>query len=319
MKIVPIKVESVSRTKYKFVEWMLHNVCNHDCSFCGQSIKDGSKRWLSIEQYKTYADKIIKLCEGNPFWIQFTGGEPTLFPELLELMDYVKNKGAYVSLISNGTRTLRWWQELKDKKCLDYLYVTYHSEQTDDYKHIVDVLNMFHDEPIQTVCLITHSVTSVNLAIEARTYIEQNTGTLILFKAMMLGDFDIFATYTNDQLNEVKKSYSFGINRNTKTQHAFPKKYEMVGKLLVTYDDGSNKIVDSQYLLKNNQNNFINWNCEVGIDTMRIVVDEIYRGVCEVGGKQFSLQDDFSFSNNSIKCTKTKCVCNTDIVTTKIK
>ena len=57
-------------------------------------------------------------------------------------------------LITNGSRTLRWWKECKDAKILDLLYVTYHPEQTTDYKHVAEVLNLFHDEPTKTNCLI---------------------------------------------------------------------------------------------------------------------------------------------------------------------
>jgi len=319
MTIVPIKVEPASQTKLKFVEWMLHNVCNHDCSFCGNSIKDGSKRWLTIDKYKEYADKIINLCNNQPFWMQFTGGEPTLFPELLDLMDHVKSKGAYVSLISNGTRTLRWWEELRQKKCLDHLYITYHSEQTSDYKHIVDVLNTFHSEQVNTICLITHTATSIDLAIEARKYIEEHTGSTVLFKAMIIGDYDIYELYNTEQLIEVKRSWSFGVNRRTKTPPLYPDSHKMVGMLSVTYDDGSVKRIDPQHLLKSKQHTFINWNCEVGMDTMRIVVDEVFRGVCEVGGKQYSLDDNISFSTEGITCSKRLCTCTTDLVTTKTK
>ena len=35
MKIFPIKVEKAIPTDQKFIEWKIHNVCNHDCSFCG--------------------------------------------------------------------------------------------------------------------------------------------------------------------------------------------------------------------------------------------------------------------------------------------
>ena len=172
---IPIKVEKAVKSECKFVEWKIHNVCNHNCSFCGLENKDGSQRWYSLETYQEYTDKIVDSCNGEPFWIQITGGEPTLFPELIELIKYIKQKGGYTSLISNGTRTLRWWNELKESKSLDQLYITYHSEQTSDYQHIVDVLNVFHNDPTETICLITHVITTVDLAFEASDYIKNHT------------------------------------------------------------------------------------------------------------------------------------------------
>jgi organic radical activating enzyme len=318
--MIPIKIEKAVPANIKFVEWMLHNVCNNDCSFCGSHIKDGSKRWLTIEKYKAYADKIIAACDGYPFWIQFTGGEPTLFPELSELMEYVKQQGAYVSLISNGSRTLRWWEELKQKKLIDHLFITYHSEQTTDYKHATDVLNLFHDENVETVCMITHTIESINRAIEARNFINDETGTLVLFKAMMISEYDIYSLYTHNQSDEVKKTRTHGKKSSSKKHSIVPKEHRFGGVLKVTYDTGISVNVDSQYLFKTKQNNFFNWTCSVGIDTMRIEVDTVFRGVCHVNEKQFSLDEsNISFSDAPTICDKQSCFCSIDIETTKIK
>ena len=70
---------------------------------------------------------------------------------------------------------------------------------------------------------------------------------------------------------------------------------------------------------KTKQNNFKNWKCAVGIDTMRIVGNNIYRGVCGMGDVQYSLDDDFKFSDDFIVCNTDRCFCTTDLITTKIK
>ena len=152
MKIVPIKLEKLITPKFKSIEWKLHNVCNYDCSFCGSEHKDGSERWKDLETYKMYVDKLVKAAGDMPLWIQFTGGEPTLYPKITELLQYIKSKGAYTAMISNGTRTLRWWEEFKDADVIDNLYITFHTEQKADTVHIGKVLNLFHDKPVKVVC-----------------------------------------------------------------------------------------------------------------------------------------------------------------------
>jgi len=156
MKIFPIKVEKATQVDYKFIEWKIHNVCNHNCSFCGSQHKDGSQRWFSLEKYKEYTDKLVEACGDSPFWIQITGGEPTLYPDLIPLLAYMKSKGAMISMISNGSRTIRWWKELQEENIIDYLFLTYHSEQTDNYQHIEEVINLFHNQPTEVICLLTH-------------------------------------------------------------------------------------------------------------------------------------------------------------------
>ncbi len=316
MKIFPIKVEKAVKSDMKFIEWKIHNVCNHNCSFCGDRHKDGSQRWFSLEKYKQYTDKLMEANKGLPFWIQLTGGEPTLYPELLELMQYMKSKGAMISLISNGSRTLRWWKELKESKVLDNLFVTYHSEQTENYQHIAEVINLFQDEPIEVICLMTHVLNSIDKVFEAYDYIIENTGALVTIKAMML-NYDIYSQYSTDQLAKLNKSnWIAGHKRSSKVLPSA--QYKINHKLKITYNNNLTMHVDPQQLMKQQKNNFFGWDCNIGANSMRVDYDVIYRGVCEVGTKK-SLNDPIlSFTDDFITCTSKDCFCGTDMIATKI-
>ena len=320
MKIFPIKVEKAIPTDQKFIEWKIHNVCNHDCSFCGSRHKDGSQRWFTLEKYKEYTDKLVAACGDSPFWIQITGGEPTLFPDLLPLLEYMKSKGAKISLISNGSRTLRWWKEAKELKVIDYLFITYHSEQTNDYKHIAEVLNLFHEEPIEVVCLITHSLNSLDQAFKARDYLVENTGATVTLKSMVFSDFDIYELYTADQLAKLKKNnWIYGKLRDTKAVSLIPNHYKINHTLKVTYSKNDIAInIDPQMLMKNKQNKFMGWDCDIGSKNMRVDYDIVYRGVCEVGGKVHLDDPELKFTDDYIKCTRNQCVCGTDMIATKL-
>jgi organic radical activating enzyme len=318
MKLFPIKVEKAIATDQKFIEWKIHNVCNHDCSFCGSRHKDGSQRWFSLEKYKEYADKLVAACDGSPFWIQITGGEPTLYPELLPLLQYMKEKGAMISLISNGSRTLRWWKELQEANVLDYLFITYHSEQTNDYQHITEVLNLFHNAALEVVCLITHSLNSLDRAFEAREYIVANTGAVITLKSMVF-NFDIYEFYTADQLASLKKhGWEYGALRETKGKSTLLAHHRINHTLKITYNKNFSTNIDPQLLMKKQQNKFLNWDCAIGGSNMRVDHDVIYRGVCEVGGERHLDDAVIEFTNDYIPCTSPQCFCGTDMVAPKI-
>lgn len=78
-----------------------------NCSFCFRN-KTGDN--YKIKNLKNYEKIVDKLCELNIFnWINFAGGEPTLFKELPNLLQYSKNKGFNNSLITNG------WKIATDK------------------------------------------------------------------------------------------------------------------------------------------------------------------------------------------------------------
>ena len=316
MKIFPIKVEKAIKQEYNFIEWKIHNVCNHDCSFCGSIHKDGSQRWFSLEKYKEYTDKLIETNKGKPLWIQITGGEPTLYPELLELMTYMKSKGIMISLISNGSRTIRWWKELQESKILDNLFITYHSEQTDNYQHIADVINLFQNDPVEVICLMTHVLNSIDKVFEAYDYIIENTGALVTIKAMMLTN-DIYSQYSKEQLIKLKQSnWIPGKKRTTKL---LPNsEYKINHTLKITYSNNLTIQLDPQQLMKQQKNNFFGWDCNIGLDNMRIDHDVIYRGVCEVGGKRSLNDTTIDFTDDFITCTNKDCFCGTDMIATKI-
>ena len=93
--IYPIHVKRSVPQPFKVINWKLHNVCNYSCSFCGKGNNSGNERWFTLEKYKSIVDKIAEACVGTPFYIVYTGGEPTLYPELMELLHYSKSKGAW--------------------------------------------------------------------------------------------------------------------------------------------------------------------------------------------------------------------------------
>jgi organic radical activating enzyme len=318
-KLIPIAVEKTIPMIYKFVEWKIHNVCTYDCSFCGDRHKDGSQRWFSLDTYKEYTDKIIEACNGKPFWIQLTGGEPTLYPDFLELLKYIKNKGGMTSVITNGSRSLRWWEELKEANVLDLLQITYHSEQTKNYEHIVDIINLFHDQPVDIHCLITHVSDTIELAFQASEFIKANTGALVIVKAMIIRDYDIYETYTDAQLKKLKLLNGvFGDLRKSKKKSTIPIFLSYNHRIKISYDNGTTETSDPQTIMKNQENNFFGWSCNIGIDTMRVDHDLIYRGVCEAGGVIQSLSSNkISFADTPLTCDKTICFCGTDIIANK--
>ena len=182
-----VKIQAHDKFPYKLVEWKLHDKCNYDCIFCGEENKAGHKGWDDFESNKMIVDSIVKSAEGEPLWIQLTGGEPTLYPKFLELVQYIKEQGAYVCILSNGSRTLRWWKQFQGTRLIDMLFLTFHSQQKADYKHIEQVSNLFLNDETIVVCIGTYTADSIDYLIEGMDYILDNTGNYITTNAMDLG------------------------------------------------------------------------------------------------------------------------------------
>lgn len=83
--------------------------CNCRCAMCGMWEKP--KQRISLSDAKQVIDFLVK----NRFLIlYFTGGEPTLHPDIAEMVRYASSKGLITTMTSNGTAPLKILRKLKE-------------------------------------------------------------------------------------------------------------------------------------------------------------------------------------------------------------
>ena len=90
--------------KYK-INLHILEACNFKCRHCFS--KFGTKKALPVEDWKKIVDNCIALADVDEFNI--AGGEPMLYPGLTEMVQYIRNKGVKVSLITNGSLMDEEW------------------------------------------------------------------------------------------------------------------------------------------------------------------------------------------------------------------
>jgi radical SAM protein with 4Fe4S-binding SPASM domain len=78
--------------------------CNLNCVHCYCNMPPGDKKAISDEltsqEIRDFIDQTV--AEGC-LWLCFTGGEPLLRPDFLDLYSYAKSKGLFVVLFTNAT------------------------------------------------------------------------------------------------------------------------------------------------------------------------------------------------------------------------
>jgi uncharacterized radical SAM superfamily Fe-S cluster-containing enzyme len=84
--------------------------CNLDCPLCfagsGTHLAQGGFE-LTRAQVELMLDRFVA-AEGNPEVIQFSGGEPTLHPQIIEFVELAQAKGiTYVMINTNGVKIAR--------------------------------------------------------------------------------------------------------------------------------------------------------------------------------------------------------------------
>lgn len=315
-QIYPIKVEKVNRTKIKLVEWRLSNVCNYKCSYCPSIFNNGSKGFLNLEQYINVIDNLYKTNDDSILWFQFTGGEPTLYPKLLDLLQYIKTKNGYTSLISNGSRTIRWWKELANLNVLNRLYLTLHSEFQVDPMHLIEVNDLMQDMD----CLVTVFVTAPADTVKFKLAVKNHNTILAYANAIShlkpLTELESFQNYSEDQWKIINQSLytmspKFIINQDKKKKYIESVPW-FTGQVKVTFSDNSSQTNFAQHFIDNKLNKFYNWLCDIGKSSLVIECDEVYRGICRQGGCLGNINENISWASDSIICKKEYCNCAAD-------
>ena len=102
-------------SQMKRCEMILTEYCNFSCVYC-RGLKDyiyGDRKHkqLSLEEVKRNIDY---WCEGTPLEnIRFSGGEPTLHPDIREIVEYAKYKGiSRIAISTNGSNKYELYKEL---------------------------------------------------------------------------------------------------------------------------------------------------------------------------------------------------------------
>lgn len=319
MKPFPVKVVLDQEIDYFQVTWKIHNICTYDCSFCEPTYKNGDQRWLTLDEYKLMVDKLLVAAGNKRLWISFTGGEPTLCPHFVELAQYIKSKNCYLSLLSNGTRTIRWWKELRDAGVLDVLTITVHPEQNADPEHISELLNLFLDEPTKTYCWITSTKDTVKQAIDAHIYLCKTTGAEVLVKAMFITGYDLN--------NYIDPAYQLYIKHRAGARGLLYNKKKLANvppapnTIRIYMNDGSSETVTTENAVRNDMHYFEGWECYVGEFQAFIDYYKMHRGSCFLNTDQYInlLTDDVSFWTTPVTCERPTCLCGADIISTKIK
>lgn len=92
--------------------WEMTSRCNFNCPFC--YIKDNTiKNEIAFEDVKDVIDTLVR--EGL-FEVYLSGGECLLLKDFLKIYRYIKEKGVFVTVFTNGSlideKILACWQEL---------------------------------------------------------------------------------------------------------------------------------------------------------------------------------------------------------------
>jgi 12,18-didecarboxysiroheme deacetylase len=116
---LPPHLLQFSRDKKPVVVWNITKACNLNCVHCyAHATKRAFERELSTEEAVKVLDDLAQF--GTPV-VLFSGGEPLIRPDLVDLADYAVKKGMRAVISTNGTLITK--KKAKELKRIGLSYV----------------------------------------------------------------------------------------------------------------------------------------------------------------------------------------------------
>jgi MoaA/NifB/PqqE/SkfB family radical SAM enzyme len=333
----PIKIINNQHNDMLNVRWNPNNVCNFKCRYCFPESNTGTHRspqdlQLVIDNF-SYMLEQYKTIGKTRFHFMIAGGEPTLWKELGTFMREMKSRfDMYFTLISNGSRTLRWWEEHSSE--IDDAHLTLHVAEG-NVEHMLDVADILYEAGTKTTVKVLMDPEYWDTAVEWVEYMKKySKHPWFIQVAEVIEQEQVYSKtnkkrYTEDQLKYIDKESKrwpgplwFWRNRHLFKDHL--KIYESKavlenGKIL--------KAKPGTYLNKD-VNHFKGWECNIGLETVYIDWAGEIKGSCNAhvfnADPYYNILDKdfiekFNLKNEPIICPYNDCYCLPETHVTKFK
>ena len=322
-----IKIENNFDNNILRIQWPVGNLCNRKCWYCFPGANTGDQPFpKDVELLQRNFSALFKQYERigrNKFDLLFTGGEPTLWKELPQIIKYLKdNHNIFIRTLTNGYRKLSWWE--KNKDIFDQVEISIHNEEL-NIKHIVDVCDYLFESKKMVVANVLMDPKNFEKCIQILESLKTSKHPWPIIAKTVF--FNGIPDYTNEQ-----KEYFTNIRHRMPSKELLEEIYSANSKgtqYQVVYNTGEIfKLPHDRWIALEELNHFYGWKCNLGVESIQITPDGRLTGNCmqplyedenfyNILDKDFAEQ--FNPKIQSITCKQVTCTCTTDIHLTKEK
>ncbi len=314
-KLIEIKN---SNSRVLRINYDLGNTCNYKCWYCFPDANTGTVKFPDVDVVKKNVvhliDQYLKLNIVDEIQLSLLGGEPSLWRELGEFAEYIsKNTKCKLYLITNGSRTLRWWEEYA--QYFTSINISVHHEQA-NLDHLEKLADILYKKNICffTDVLMDHNAWDKCLGIVERLCATKNKFMVLAKPIHINGE-----TYYTEEQRQYMQSH---LKRKPalKTIIKYWKIFNNIPSITATFDDGKKiKTKNEHYFIVNLLNNFQGWQCNLGINFLFIDRNGNLTGTCKQ--KLFGLDYYYNINDSEfidkfnvqsitpVTCEQRLCLC----------
>jgi MoaA/NifB/PqqE/SkfB family radical SAM enzyme len=321
----PISIKSNTPSNFIKISYSPTDKCNYSCRYCFPGCNAGLHSWPT--DLNLIVDNFLHLFEyyrsvgKTQIELQILGGEPTLWPDLDKFIYELKKHASFKATIqSNGSRTMRWWEE--HGNVFDKVNLSAHHKQI-DLAHFTQVADTLYDLKVYVDVSVCMDPYAWDQCVSMIDYFKKNSRNKWYIGTQKIEESNQENLYTDDQLKFLSKS----IKRYPSIWYAFSQRSNFnINRSIVTLDDGTKQKVKHNQVQINNWNHFYGWECNIGIDSLYIDLRGSMSGSCNQSlyglDTKFNIYDaDFKEKFHPflkpVKCKQLGCYCTPETLLTK--
>jgi organic radical activating enzyme len=345
MNTKPIKIVSTQKSNILMIKWNPNNVCNYACEYCWPYNHAGTYQSpknldLVIRNFNYFIEKYKREQGKTKIHLMIAGGEPTLWADLALFIDGIKKENdVYLTLNSNGSRTLRWWKEYGH--LIDNAHLSYHIAQADP-DHMIAVADALFELNKKVTVKVLMDKKHWQKGLDVIEYMKKNSkhswfimnGEVIEPEVVKLAGIKVIDA-SDIQLTTKQKQFLKNPLKRIPSPLWFWKNRKLIfqGQIrlhesVAYFENGKTIKAKSNTYIDNNWNGFEGWSCDIGLEEVYINWTGEIQGSCQqtLYGLDYSFNildeefiEKFQPQFKPAICSKKNCFCSPETHVSKFK
>ena len=288
--------------------WILGRFCNYKCSYCWPYARSDEQDYQSLNVYLQAIDQIKKQANENGFnefhW-SFSGGEPTAYKQLPDLIRHLDDGVTpYQSIhmttnLSPGSKWWKNWVEVTHSLQRRSITASYHAEFAKEQEFGDKILYLMSKGVYVTINQVMVPDQFYQLYERLERFAQRGINVTLKPQSNSTAS-KIVDGYTNDMIKIMQEGFLQQVNG------------EVISQISLYDADGKQYFLDQAERFNSfGFNKFADWTCNAGYQGIIIRGNEVKRG--------YSCWDDpvgtlekFDLFKAPRKCITTSCVSSAD-------
>jgi uncharacterized Fe-S cluster-containing radical SAM superfamily protein len=297
------------------VSWILGRFCNYKCSYCWPYARTDTPDHQPLEVYKSTVDEIKRQARANGFnqfhW-SFSGGEPTAYKNLLELVKHLDEKESQyqsIHMTTNLSPGIKWWETWCNHTALlqrRSITASYHTEFAKEQEFGDKCLRLMTEGVLLTV----NQVMVPEMFFETLKHCERlhKRGINVTLKPQSDPTASKIVDGYTDEMIEIMQN---GFLQQADGEDTYQ---------IALYDSDNTEYLFDQAERFNafGFNKFTNWSCNSGYQSVIIRGNEVKRAY-SCHDAPLGTLENFSLFSSPKNCSTPSCVSSADSKVPKCK